>query len=442
MSENTSISRRGLNKFLIATSLLIAILFIPVKIGSFGSLYTVFAGELSDFLLPVLKYLVFIFVSLIFLLTFITSVFKPRILTENLELNNLFNKNLFNNLTRLIAFIFTTMFVLNIGPNWIIGNTMIYSMLEGAETVFIWLGATVFILPLLMNYGLDEFLGVMLQPVMKPLFKVPGISSMTLVSSLFISPAVGIYVADEEYNKGCFSNKEAAITMTTLATIPIVALIILPVLMEIESEIPKLILVMFGTLFALGLIMPRIPPLSRENDHYLTNMKSVENVPKGIKAFNHALAKASTKAAETKFSLYESVMTIIELLMVIIPFILAWGAVSLIVFEYTQILQIISSPFNILLGLLGIEGDGLSPILLVGFIEPIIPVMIMKNITSIETKLILGALCLVQQVHLTEIGAMIFPSKVSIDFKKLFLIFILRTIIALPIIVFLTKLLI
>ena len=50
------------------------------------------------------------------------------------------------------------------------------------------------------------------------------------------------------------------------------------------------------------------------------------------------------------------------------------------------------------------------------------------------TKFIIGALSISQLVYLTETGAVILKSDISIKFKDLFLIFLTRTIITLPII--------
>ena len=50
------------------------------------------------------------------------------------------------------------------------------------------------------------------------------------------------------------------------------------------------------------------------------------------------------------------------------------------------------------------------------------------------TKFIIGALSISQLVYLTETGAVILKSDIPIKFKDLFLIFLTRTIITLPII--------
>lgn len=435
------ISKKGLLKFLIALSLITAFLFIPLEPGSFSSVYATLAGVITTLLQAYIKYIVLFIMTLMFLLTFITSVFKPKFLIDNVETNNLFKKNALTNITRFMAFLFTIIFVFNIGPSWIWQNESISAMLEGAETVVIWLSITVFVLPLLMNFGLGEFLGILLQPIMKPIFKVPGMSSISIVTSLFINPAVGIYMADEEYKKGHYSDREAAIIMTTLSIVPIITLIILPVLMGIENEFPKLLFVYLITLFIVGIIMPRIPPLNLLKKDYLVKNNAIETTTsKGKERFNIAIMEATSIAEQTKYSLYESTMIIIELILIIVPFILTWGTLSLIIFEYTSILHFLAYPFGFILGVLGIEnGFSISPVLLVGFIEPLIPVMVIKNIPSVETKFILGSLIFVQQVNLVEIGAMIFPSKVSIGLGKLFIIFLLRTLIALPIIIVLTK---
>jgi nucleoside recognition membrane protein YjiH len=70
-----------------------------------------------------------------------------------------------------------------------------------------------------------------------------------------------------------------------------------------------------------------------------------------------------------------------------------------------------------------------------------IPGLILAPSKIIETKFILGILSLVQIIYLTEVGVIIINSKVPIGFKELLFVFLERTVIAIPLIVLMTKLL-
>ena len=59
----------------------------------------------------------------------------------------------------------------------------------------------------------------------------------------------------------------------------------------------------------------------------------------------------------------------------------------------------------------------------------------MGGIQSVKTKFIIAALSLVQIIYLTEVGAIVIKSEVPLNLVKLFIIFLERTIIAIPLIV-------
>jgi len=58
--------------------------------------------------------------------------------------------------------------------------------------------------------------------------------------------------------------------------------------------------------------------------------------------------------------------------------------------------------------------------------------------TYFQTRFILGALSIVQIIYMAETGVLIMRSKIPLGLGKLFLIFMIRTLIALPLIVLLT----
>lgn len=67
-------------------------------------------------------------------------------------------------------------------------------------------------------------------------------------------------------------------------------------------------------------------------------------------------------------------------------------------------------------------------------------IMVSQDGINDITKFIIGTLSVTQLVYLKEIGAVIFKSDIPINFKDLFIIFLTRTIIVLPIITLITKL--
>ena len=120
----------------------------------------------------------------------------------------------------------------------------------------------------------------------------------------------------------------------------------------------------------------------------------------------------------------------------LIPIVVAWGTLALIIATYTPVFDWISYPMGLYLKLLGVpEAFAAAPATLVGFTEMIIPALLSVGLTSVKTKFIIGVLSLVQINYLTEVGTIIIKSEIPLNFWKLLVIFLERTIVALPLIV-------
>ena len=87
------------------------------------------------------------------------------------------------------------------------------------------------------------------------------------------------------------------------------------------------------------------------------------------------------------------------------------------------------------------EAFAVAPATLIGFADMFIPALLMGGVQSVETKFIVGVLSLIQIIYLTEVGAIAIKSEVPLTFTKLFMIFLLRTLLAIPLIVLLAKVL-
>ena len=120
----------------------------------------------------------------------------------------------------------------------------------------------------------------------------------------------------------------------------------------------------------------------------------------------------------------------------LLPLVMAWGTLALIVAEFTPFFKIISIPVVFILKLLGIpDAIAAAPAVLVGFTDMFIPALLSVGLTSVKTKFVIGVLSLVQIIYLTEVGTIIIKSEIPLNFWKLLVIFLERTIVALPLIV-------
>ena len=130
----------------------------------------------------------------------------------------------------------------------------------------------------------------------------------------------------------------------------------------------------------------------------------------------------------------------VNIVLDIIPIVIAWGVIGTLLVNQTPIFQILSYPMGWYMNVLGVQGAfEIAPQTLVGFIDMFIPALITSHDLPEQTRFLVAGISLVQIIYMTEVGSIITKSHVGLDIKKLFIIFLERTIIAIPIIVLITK---
>lgn len=77
------------------------------------------------------------------------------------------------------------------------------------------------LLPLLLDFGLLEFIGALLTKVMRPLFKIPGRGAVDCVTSWIGDGTLGVMLTCNQYESGYYSAREASIISTTFSAVSI-----------------------------------------------------------------------------------------------------------------------------------------------------------------------------------------------------------------------------
>ena len=111
------------------------------------------------------------------------------------------------------------------------------------------------------------------------------------------------------------------------------------------------------------------------------------------------------------------------------------GTLALIVAEFTPVFRILGMPFVPLFELMRIpEAQLASQTMVVGFADMFLPSVIASSIESEITRFVIAATSVTQLIYMSEIGSIIMGSKIPVSLKDLFLIFLERTIVTLPVI--------
>ena len=430
-------------KFLIP-SLIGALLFlVPVSID--GQV-TIGVGILASFLLDAFGEWIPAFI--LFLLgvsaiaTLAAVVIKPLFVRKSPFLASLFITGPFGLIVRIVAFAFGIMAFYEIGPEPIAseftGGVVLYDLAPVLLTWFLFAGI---LLPLLVEFGLMEFVGTLMNKIMRPLFTLPGRSSIDTMASWMGAAPVGVLVTMKQYDEGYYTKREASVIATTFSIASIAFSLVVAGVAGVEHLFVQLYLSVTVACLVAAIIMPRIPPLSRKEDTYYerAGKKHSETMPEGVSllkwGYQEARIKANTAASAGKLA-QSGVRTVLDIWLGLIPLVMALGTLALAVAEYTPIFQYISYPLIPILGLFGLpEAAAAAPTFLVGFADMFLPAVLSGGIESDLTRFVIAGVSLTQLIYMSEIGILILRSNIPVKFLELVIIFILRTIITLPIIV-------
>ncbi len=356
-------------------------------------------------------------------------------------LNDVFNTTNFWVILRAIGAVFAVLAYLGAGPEMIIsggtGSMILNDLLPTLFTVFIIAG---FFLPLLLNYGLLEFVGTLFSKIMRPLFTLPGRSTVDNLASWVGDGTVGVILTSKQYEDGYYSKREASVIASTFSVVSITFTIVVLDLIGLMHMFGQFYLTIIVAGVAAALIMPRIPPLSRiEDTYYNEGSELEETVPSTHNPLTWGYEKAMVKAEKSPGLLSlikEGLKTVFDTWFGVLPIVMAIGTLGTILAEYTPIFSWLGAPFVPLFELFGIpEAQAMSETLFIGFTDMFLPAILIENVQSDMTRFIVGAMSITQLIYLSEVGGVILGSKIPLGLGKLFMIFLIRTVITLPIVI-------
>ncbi|KYL35976.1 MULTISPECIES: YjiH family protein [Pseudoalteromonas] len=376
-------------------------------------------------------------------MSLIFSVFKLKSLTKFRLLNHLFNVSWIWLVTRLFGMAFVLLTYFQVGPHAITsentGLLVLKDLLPVLFSVFILAGL---LLPLLLNFGLLELVGTLLTKVMRPLFGVPGRSAVNCVASWLGDGSVGILMTARQYEDKYYTQREAAIIGTTFSAVSITFCLVVIGQVKLEYLFAPFYLTVCLAGVVAAIIVPRLPPLRFKKDVLIDGEEpdgNAELVPEGKTLFKHSLDVALTKAEKApglKGTIEEGLHNAFDMVFAVLPVVMAVGTFALIIAEYTPIFQYLGMPFIPFLELLQIpEAEMAAQTIMVGFADMFIPsILAAGSIESDVTRFIIAAMSVTQLIYMSEVGALLLGSKIPVNIFELFVIFILRTLVTLPVI--------
>lgn len=342
--------------------------------------------------------------------------------------------NLVMTLFKVIGFVFAVMLFINTGPAWFFDESMgpfLFNSLVTSVGVLVPIGAV--FLAMLTGFGLLEFIGVLMQPIMRPVWKTPGRSAIDAVASFVGSYSIGLLITNRIFKEGKYTIKEAAIIATGFSTVSATFMVVVANTLELMEIWNIYFWTTLVVTFTVTAITVRLWPLSKMSNAYYQDVEGkpekVVNKQRIKSAWNEAMKVVSTAPnlwQITRVNLVDGY----KMTMAILPSIMSIGFFGLVLAEYTPIFDIISYIFYPFTWIAQLP----EPLLAakaasMGIAEMFLPALLVAE-ADLITKFVIGVVCISQIIFFSAVVPVILSTDIPISIPKLITIFIERTILS------------
>ena len=249
---------------------------------------------------------------------------------------------------KLVALVFVFMYVTNKGPARILFFFLLPLIWNGimvSVATIVPIGSV--FLAFLTGFGLMEFIGVFMEPVMRPVFKTPGRSAVDAVASFVGSYSLALLITNRVYLEDTYTKKEAAIIATGFSTVSATFMIIVAKTLDLLDYWLAYFWITLFVTFLVTAITARIFPLNKKPQEYYSGKEYVPEEKKKV-TFGEALDAGMTgykNSGSLASVVKDNFIDGFKMALNIAPSLLGVGMIGLLLAEYTPIFDIIGYIF-------------------------------------------------------------------------------------------------
>ncbi|MDO4503344.1 MAG: YjiH family protein [Coriobacteriia bacterium] len=441
-------------KFILPSVVGVLLFMVPVQVdGSWTVIVKVIADLIGSALADLLPILCCLIITVSAVMTLVAFA-RPKFITGNSILDATFTTTPVWAVIRVLGAVFVWIAYLGadlgladadpaVNPLAMIasadtGGFVLGDLLTVLVIIFLLAGL---LLPLLLDFGLLEYIGALMTRIMRPLFTIPGRAAVDCVTSWIGDGTLGVMLTCNQYENGYYSAREASIIATTFSAVSITFSIVVLAQVDLMEYFGAYYLLICLVGVVCALITPRIPPLSLKKDTYLVEGKAAaETVPaqyKSVFAYGTdlAIARANSHRGIMQF-LENGLKNSAGMWFGVLPVVMCIGTLALVLSNYTGIFELLGTPFVPLLDLLAVpEAEAVSKTMVVGFTDMFTPSIIAAEaVADPMSRFIVATISVTQLIYLSEVGGLVLGSKIPVNLLELFILFLERTLISLVIV--------
>ncbi len=309
---------------LLLTSLLgIAIFFIPVELGGRSTIVVDHLAGLVMTQRPLATGLILLLIGYGAVMPLLDGRWRARPIDRLLSLFKLLGLG--------VALIYVT----GIGPTWLMTPDrlpFLFDKLAMSVGLIVPIGAMA--LTFLLGFGLLELIGVLMQPVMRPLWRTPGHSAIDAVASFVGSYSVGLLITNRVFLADKYTVREAVIIATGFSTVSAAFMIIVAKTLGLMAQWNFYFWSTLVITFIITAILARVPPITTMAHEGDTD----EPLPAGQRHWQAAMAAglAQSSQAEPLLSqLRDNLRDGLHMAAAVVPTILSVGLLGLLLAQHT-----------------------------------------------------------------------------------------------------------
>lgn len=281
------------------------------------------------------------------------------------------------------------------------------------------------ILAFLIGFGLLEMMGVIMQPVMRPIFKTPGASAIDAVASFVGSYSVGLLITNRVYLQGGYTAKEAAIIATGFSTVSTAFMVIVAKTLDMMEYWSLYFWSCLVITFVVTAITVRLPPLAQMND-----TRREPELPPPTEGRLKAALETGIRTAQNADSvpriLWSNFRDGIEMAAAIVPSILAIGLIGLLLAKHTPVFDWLGFalyPFTLLGGLPEpmTAAKGISS----GLAEMFLPALLLAK-ADVMTRYVTAVVSVSSIIFFSAMIPCVLSTKIPLSVPKMILVWFIR----------------
>lgn len=289
-------------------------------------------------------------------------------------------------------------------------------------------------LALLVGYGLLEYIGVLVQPVMRPLWKTPGRSAIDAVASFVGSCSLGLLITNRVYKEGKYSAREAAIIATGFSTVSATFMVVVATTLELMESWNLYFWTALIITFVVTAVTVRIWPLSKIGDDYAAGAAPQPEIAEHGGRFGRAWAEARQAASETPSlgaNIAKNLKDGVLMTMAILPSILSIGLLGLVLATYTPVFDWLGYVFYPVTWVMGIA----EPLLVakasaVGIAEMFLPALLVTG-EALAVKFVIAVVSVSQIIFFSALVPCVVATEIPISIPKMVVIWFERVLLSL-----------